>query len=164
MQIINKIICALGLLLVMSPAIAGASPIHSTSFNTFAAGASYCGNGDNTAKGQILQGAGTSGSDCNGINAQKAIATVISILGIIVGVAAVIMVIFSGFKYITAAGDSGKIASAKSTLIYAIVGLLIAALAQLLVQFALNVTITCKYDSSLSASDSSCVAPIVNKK
>jgi hypothetical protein len=48
------------------------------------------------------------------------------------------MIMVAGFKYITAGGDAGSIGSAKNTLVYAIVGLLIAALAQALVHFVLN--------------------------
>ena len=65
-------------------------------------------------------------------------ASIISIFSIIVGVVAVIMVIFGGFKYITSGGDSSSVSGAKNTLIYAIVGLIIVALAQFIVHFVLN--------------------------
>ena len=65
-------------------------------------------------------------------------AKVISIFSILVGVVAVIMVIFGGFKYITSGGDSNSVSGAKNTLIYAIVGLIIVALAQFIVHFVLN--------------------------
>ena len=42
------------------------------------------------------------------------------ITAIIVGVVAVIMIIFGGFKYITSGGESNNISSAKNTIIYAI--------------------------------------------
>ena len=66
------------------------------------------------------------------------IRAVISILSYIVGIVAVIMVIVAGFKYTKSGGDSNNVSSAKSTLIYALVGLIIAALAQLIVHFALS--------------------------
>ncbi|MBC7707771.1 hypothetical protein H7Y63_00935 [Polaromonas sp.] len=65
------------------------------------------------------------------------IKVVINILSFVVGIAAVIMVIISGLKYVTSGGDSNGISSAKSTLIYALVGLAVAATAQLLVRFVL---------------------------
>ena len=74
---------------------------------------------------------GTSG--LNGL-----LATTINILSIIVGVAAVIMIIIGGFRYITSGGESSSTASAKNTIIYALIGLVIAVIAQLLVQFVLN--------------------------
>jgi hypothetical protein len=48
------------------------------------------------------------------------------------------MILVSAFKYITSNGDATKIGSAKTTLIYALVGLAIAALAQALVHFVLS--------------------------
>lgn len=62
----------------------------------------------------------------------------INVFSIIVGIIAVIMLIFGGFKYITSGGDSNSITGAKNTLIYAIVGLLIVALAQFIVVFVLS--------------------------
>jgi hypothetical protein len=63
---------------------------------------------------------------------------VINIFSIVIGIVAVIMIMVGGFKYITAAGDSGNITSAKQTVIYALIGLVVAALAQFLVQFVLD--------------------------
>ena len=59
-------------------------------------------------------------------------------LSIIVGIVAVIMIIYGGFKYITSGGESGGVESAKKTLIMAIIGLLIVALAQVIVHFVLT--------------------------
>ena len=63
---------------------------------------------------------------------------VINIFSVIVGIIAVIMIIYGGLKYITSGGDSGNIQTAKSTVIYALVGLIIVALAQIIVRFVLN--------------------------
>jgi hypothetical protein len=64
--------------------------------------------------------------------------TIVQILSILAGVAAVIMIIVSGFRYITSGGDPQKVAGAKNALIYALVGLIIAALAQVIVHFVLG--------------------------
>jgi hypothetical protein len=66
------------------------------------------------------------------------VANIVNILSLIVGIVAVIMIIIGGFKYITANGDSGSISSAKNTIIYAIIGLVIVALAQVIVKFVLS--------------------------
>lgn len=66
------------------------------------------------------------------------IATVIDIFSVVIGVVAVIMIIMAGFKYITSSGDSSKVSSAKTTLIYALVGLAIVALAQFITNFVLT--------------------------
>lgn len=43
-----------------------------------------------------------------------------------VGVIAVIMIIWGGIKYATSAGDSNKVTSAKNTILYAVIGLIVA--------------------------------------
>lgn len=63
---------------------------------------------------------------------------VLLILSWVSGVAAVIMVILGGFKYITSGGDSNAIASAKNTILYAIVGLVVFALSQAIVIFVIR--------------------------
>jgi hypothetical protein len=83
-----------------------------------------------------------SGADCskttNGININGVIVTIINLMSVLVGIAAVIMIIVSGFRYVTSGGDSNKITGAKSTLIYAIIGLVIVALSQTMVKFVLE--------------------------
>ena len=66
------------------------------------------------------------------------VSTIINVLSVIVGVVAVIMIIIGGRKYITSGGDSNNVASAKNTIIYAIIGLIIVALAQVIVRFVLS--------------------------
>ena len=66
------------------------------------------------------------------------IETVINIFSIVVGFVSVIMIIIGGLKYITSGGDSGNITGAKNTILYAIIGLVIVALAQIIVQFVLG--------------------------
>lgn len=76
-----------------------------------------------------------------GISVNKVIAAVINILSVIVGVIAVIMIIVGGLKYMTSVGDSNKTASARNTITYAIVGLILVALAQVIVRFVLGAII-----------------------
>ncbi len=66
------------------------------------------------------------------------ISTIINIFSVIVGVIAVIMIIIGGLKYITSSGDSNNITSAKNTILYAIIGLVVVALAQFIVKFVLS--------------------------
>lgn len=85
-------------------------------------------------------GGSWTGSDCEttGPSIGGLIRTVIIIFSTIIGAVAVVMIIWGGFKYITAGGDSGKVSSAKTTLIYAVIGLVIVALAQVIVRFVLG--------------------------
>ena len=69
---------------------------------------------------------------------QGLITSIINILSLIVGVIAVIFIIIGGLKYITSGGDSNNVTSAKNTILYAIVGLIIVALAQIVVRFVLS--------------------------
>jgi hypothetical protein len=63
---------------------------------------------------------------------------IINVFSVIVGIAAVIMIIYAGFRYITSGGASDKVGNAKNTILYALIGLVIVALAQLIVKFVLN--------------------------
>ncbi len=63
---------------------------------------------------------------------------IINLFSLVVGVVSVIMIIIGGLKYITSGGDSGNVTSAKNTILYAIIGLVIVALAQFIVRFVLS--------------------------
>lgn len=63
---------------------------------------------------------------------------IINILSVLVGAIAVIMVILGGFRYVTSAGSEKGVESAKKTILYALIGLVIVALAQVIVHFVLN--------------------------
>ena len=66
------------------------------------------------------------------------VARFINLLSIVVGVVSVIMIIFGGFRYITSAGRDTSVTSAKNTILYAIIGLVIVVLAQVIVRFVLQ--------------------------
>lgn len=66
------------------------------------------------------------------------ISQIINVFSVVVGIVAVIMIIYGGFKYITSGGDSGNVTAAKNTILYAIIGLIIVALAQFIVRFILS--------------------------
>ena len=54
------------------------------------------------------------------------VTTVINFLLWLVVIISVIMLIIGGIKYATSAGDSNKVTSAKNTIVYAILGLVVA--------------------------------------
>jgi len=93
-------------------------------------------------QGTNIASSGSNSTDCTtnaGNGSLKSLATqVVNVFSIIVGVVAVIMVIYGGFKYITSGGEAGNVSGAKNTLIYAVVGLIIVALAQFIVHFVLS--------------------------
>ncbi len=98
---------------------------------------------DNLCKG-INQATGddASATTCvaedEAVNVTPTIKKIIDFLSLLVGAVSVIMIIWGGFKYITSGGDSTKVGSAKSTLLYAIIGIIIVALAQLIVRFVIT--------------------------
>ena len=66
------------------------------------------------------------------------ISAAINILSIVVGAISVVMIIIGGLKYITSGGEAGNVSGAKNTILYAVVGLVIVILAQLIVKFVLS--------------------------
>ncbi len=80
---------------------------------------------------------GDDGSE-SGSNLTDLIANILQILSLVAGVIAVIMIIIGGLKFITASGDANGIKSARNTLIYAVVGLVIVLMAQIIVHFVLG--------------------------
>jgi hypothetical protein len=91
---------------------------------------------------KISESSGTSGCNQGGESItdkiNKFLKRLINIISAIIGVVAVIMIIFGGFRYVTSGGNDSSVTSAKNTILYAIIGLIIVALAQLLVRFVLN--------------------------
>lgn len=98
-----------------------------------------------TAKESLCEGIGLAGGgkdDCTQTKGDSTVDSVIGraidILSLIVGVISVIMIIIGGLKYVTSAGEASSITSAKNTIIYAIIGLVIVAFAQIIVKFVLT--------------------------
>ncbi len=66
------------------------------------------------------------------------IKSIIEVLSIVVGVASVIGILISSIKMITAGGDSNAVASARSGVIFSLIGIMIVILAQTIVIFVLD--------------------------
>jgi uncharacterized membrane protein len=56
----------------------------------------------------------------------------------VAGSIAVIMILFGAFRYVTSGGDASKVTQAKNTILYAVIGLVIAILAFAIVNFVLT--------------------------
>lgn len=61
-----------------------------------------------------------------------------NIIAIIAGVAAIIAIIIGGLKYVTSGGDSGGVSSAKQTILYALIGLIVIILARTIITFVIH--------------------------
>ena len=78
-----------------------------------------------------------SGTDTTG-QINKIIHTIINLLSAVIGIVAVVMIMVGGFRYITSGGNDTSVTSAKNTILYAIIGLIIVAVAQVLVKITLS--------------------------
>lgn len=125
----NKII---GLALISLVVVAAALSVYHPSASAAAAAPLF-----NNSKGAACSALGAS-CGSGAVTVRDVVANIIKILFFVVGVAAVIMIIIGGFRYITSNGDSAQISSAKNTIIYALIGLAVAVLAQAIVAFVFN--------------------------
>lgn len=66
------------------------------------------------------------------------IQNIVNILLFIIGAIAVIMIVVGGLRYVLSDGDSARIKSAKDTILYSVIGVIVALLAYAIVNFVLN--------------------------
>lgn len=95
------------------------------------------------AKGEACRAIGGTiggGGNCNtgGATLGSIFESIINILSVIIGVAAVIMIMIGGFKYVTSGGDANGTKSARDTVLYAVIGLVIVGVAQAIVHLVVN--------------------------
>lgn len=122
-RILLTLVATLGLVVPMA-AVASAADADIT-------GALACGSDLNfEAGGGCDPDAGDAGTKVDNI-----VKNVINIISLVVGIAAVVMIIIGGLRYVTSNGDSGQVGNAKNTILYAVVGLVVVALAQVIVRF-----------------------------
>jgi hypothetical protein len=74
-------------------------------------------------------------SQCGVANINNLFSSVSRLLLFIIGAIAILMIIIGGLRYVLSAGDPKATASAKDTILYAVVGLVIAASAYAIVSF-----------------------------
>lgn len=66
---------------------------------------------------------------------------IINILLYVLGIISVIMIIIGGIRYTTSNGDSAKVTSAKNTVLYSVVGLVVAMLSFVIVNYVVDALI-----------------------
>lgn len=88
--------------------------------------------------------------ECNGVTTPSAVCaskgnevgtmirSVVSVMLVILGAIAVIMIIIGGILYTLSAGDPGKTKKAKDTILYSVIGLVVALLAYGIVEFVVK--------------------------
>jgi hypothetical protein len=90
-----------------------------------------------TPAGEIRDGVNAVGGNTGGGLGPQLI-IVVNILLYILGAIAVIMIVIGGIRYTTSNGDSSNTKAAKDTILYAVVGLVIAMLSYAIVNFVVK--------------------------
>ncbi len=67
-----------------------------------------------------------------------ALTKIINLLSIIVGIAAIIGIMYAGLRFITSGNNPQQVTTARESVLYAVVALIVAATAQLLVRFIIG--------------------------
>jgi hypothetical protein len=80
---------------------------------------------------------GSGGKEAAADKANTIVADVINLVSIVVGIIAVFMIIYGGFRFLTSAGNPESTKVGKNAILYAIIGLVIVAFAQVIVKFVL---------------------------
>ena len=95
--------------------------------------------GDGTAAGEAMCGVSqvdTSGTSSDTI--YDTVKTIINVLLFVVGIIAVIMIIWGGISYVLSAGATDKAKQARDTIVYSVVGLVVSIVAFAIVQFVFS--------------------------
>ena len=103
---------------------------------------SDCPSGNDVTKSGVKGGIECAkGNDANANTLPEIILSVVNVILFVLGIIAVIMIIYGGIRYVLSAGDATKVTSAKNTIMYSIVGLIVAVLAYAIVNFVIaNIT------------------------
>lgn len=64
--------------------------------------------------------------------------TITNVLLFVIGAISVIMLIIGGIRYVVSGGDSSAVTSAKNTILYAVIGIVVAILAYAMVNFVIT--------------------------
>lgn len=89
----------------------------------------------------VLPGGATPPGFCDEKGQDDLINTVKNVLNVVyfwIGILAVVFIIIGGVNYTISQGDPGKVSKAKSTIMYAVIGLIVSLLAFAITQFVLN--------------------------
>ncbi len=86
----------------------------------------------------IKQGTDSIGGGESQPTLEQGIKDVVNVLLFVLGAIAVIMIIIGGIRYTTSNGDASSIKGAKDTILYSVVGLVVAILAYAIVNFVID--------------------------
>lgn len=85
-----------------------------------------------------VTGVGGSGPGNSAEDFKTVIKNVINILLFLIGMVAVIFIVIAGLRFVTSNGDTNTVSQAKNTIIYAVLGIVVAVMAYAIVNFILD--------------------------
>lgn len=125
MKIFTKILTVgmlmIGLFGVFAPAVSAANGIN------------ICSGENGGDKSVYCQNRGSGETQVNGI-----IKTIVEVLLMAVGAISIIMIVIGGILFALSSGDAQKAAKARSTILYAVVGLIVSVFASAIVNFVFD--------------------------
>ncbi|MBR3246406.1 hypothetical protein IKF87_00775 [Candidatus Saccharibacteria bacterium] len=121
---LTKIIAALSLI-----------TLSAVSLNVFVVNPTYAVDCNDSSISQAVRDA----AGCNnGSTLPGVIVNILNAIILVGGIVAAVFIVVGGFNYMTSAGDAGKVAKAKNTIIYALIGLVVCVLAFAIVNWAIG--------------------------
>lgn len=97
--------------------------------------------GEGNPAQDFINGEGENVIAPDGVQKDKLMDTIKNIINVVIGIIgmlAVIMIIMGGISFVTSQGDTAKVAKARNTILYGVVGLVVALLAFAIVNFVLS--------------------------
>jgi hypothetical protein len=77
-------------------------------------------------------------AECEGTGFTDGFKNIVNVVIFMVGAVAVLMIIIGGFRYVVSGGDSAGVEGAKNTILYAVIGVVVAFLAYAIVNFVIG--------------------------
>lgn len=99
-----------------------------------------CADGQPAPSGDLTQCPewGNGSAVANNSDLMGTLTTIINVVVGVIGFVAVVMIIMGGISFATSQGDSSKVAKARNTILYGVVGLIVSLLAFAIVNFVLK--------------------------
>ena len=129
MKKLSTIIASLALLIGIVAPVAFAAPVGASNASALCEGSGGTWKADANAPNG---GTCTSG---DGRSVTGTLQQITDVLIFLIGAIAVIMVIIGGLRYVTSGGDQASLTSAKNTIMYSLIGLVVAFMAYAIVRF-----------------------------
>lgn len=127
------------LIISLSIVVASLVPLPTAAIDVFQnCGGAAGGTGSSTGGSVTGTASGSQICGAKGDSFTNIMKNIINTILFVLGIVAVIMIIIGGIRYVTSNGDSNQIKSAKDTILYSVIGLVVAIMAYAIVGFVLD--------------------------